>query len=126
MRRFEVGAVVALGMTTALGFVGGYIFHAVYGEARSAAVDAVYGAQEAQRVLQAYEPINTNLIIYRELDAARDLADLAALRRKHKEATLRNIESFERRVEKLELPDERRLAQPFLKEAERVRAELQN
>jgi len=126
MRRFEVGAVVAFGITTAMGFVGGYIFHAVYGEARSAAVDAVYAAQEAQRVLQAYEPINTNLSMYRELDAATSLVDLATLRRKHKDATLRSIEYFERSVEKLQLPGDRRLAQPFLEEAERVRAELQN
>ncbi len=55
---------------------------------------------------------------------AYSLEDIRRLQLKYRESTLRSISFFEARAKELELPNEKRLAQPFLQEAEKVRKEL--
>ncbi|WP_028105221.1 hypothetical protein [Pseudoduganella violaceinigra] len=124
MHNFSVSSVIAISLSTAIGFTCGYLFHASYGEARSAAGEAVWSAQATQRVLQGYEPILITSKFHNELMVARTLEDLSVLRQKYLEATLSNISSFERRASALELPKERVLAEPFLRDAEKTRREL--
>jgi 3-hydroxyisobutyrate dehydrogenase-like beta-hydroxyacid dehydrogenase len=121
MSTVSVSVVVALAAASAVGFAGGYVFHATVGTERSAARQAVFEAQSTQRVLQAFEPVIHNSQVHKELSAVQSLADAQRLTVKYKEATLRSVESFERGASQLELPRERALAVPFLQEAHRIR-----
>lgn len=125
MNRLPITTVIALALSTALGFTCGYLFHAAFGEARAAATQAVWGAQETQRVLQAYEPILITSRFHDELVAAKTSQDVDILRQKYRDATLRNISSFERQAGKLELPKDRALAEPFLEDAAKTRRYLE-
>ena len=124
MNKLTVSTTVALGLTTSLGFVCGYLFYAGFGEAHNAAAQAVFEAQEAQRVLQAYEPVLITSKFYSELAAVKSPLDAEALREKYRVATLRNINFFEKQAAKLELPKDRAIAAPLLDSAEKVRKDL--
>jgi hypothetical protein len=125
MNKFSVSTVVAIALSTTIGFTCGYLFYAYYGEARSAAVQAVWDAQATQRILQGYEPILITSKFHEELMAAKTAQDIDALRQKYRDATLANISFLERQASKLELPKERALAEPFLKDAAKRRFALE-
>lgn len=125
MNKLTVSTIVALGLSTSLGFVCGYLFYAGFGEARNIAVQTVFEAQNTQRVLQSYEPVLITSRFYTELAAVKSAQDAEVLRQKYRDATLRNISLFEKQAAKLELPKERALAAPFLDSAANVRKELE-
>ncbi len=124
MPKQPISVVVALALAASIGFVAGYVFHLGVRSEQAAARRAVFEAQSTQRVLQAYEPVVNNSIFHQELLTLRSLEDVAQLRARYKDATLRSIEYFERSAKALELPSEVRLARPFLQEAEKVRAKV--
>ena len=125
MNKLPVSIVIALALSTTLGFACGYLFYAAFGEARAAAAQAVWDARETQRVLQAYSPIVITSRFHAELVAAKTPQDLDVLRQNYRDATLRNISSFERQAGQLELLKDRALAESFLKEAAKIRRELE-
>ncbi len=57
--------------------------------------------------------------------AAKTAQDIDALRQKYRDATLANISFLVRQASKLELPKERALAEPFLKDAAKRRLALE-
>jgi len=123
-RQLSVSVVVALGLAAAIGFVGGYVFHATAGAEISAARQAVLESQATQRVLQSFEPVLINSQMHKELSAVQSLEDAKRLTAKYREATLRSIEYFEHSVGKLELPKDRALAAPFLQEVQQIRSSV--
>jgi hypothetical protein len=125
MNKLSISTVIAIAISTAIGFTCGYVFYASYGEARSAAVQAVLAVQTTERVLQGYQPILITSRFYDELKAARTPQELETLRQKYRDSTLRNISSFERQAGKFELPSERALAEPFLRDAAKIRRSLE-
>ena len=125
MDKQSVPIALALAISTSVGFACGYAFNSFYGEAHSAAAQAVFEAQATQRVLQSYEPIVITSILHKELINVKTMDDVVVLRQKYADSTVRNIDSFERQSSKLELPHDRRLAAPFLEEAATIRGEVE-
>jgi hypothetical protein len=125
MKNLTISAAVALGLATSLGSIFGYLFHAGFGESRNVAAQAVFEAKETQRVLQAYEPIFITSKFYDELASVKSIQDADALRERYRVATLRNIAFFESQAARLELPNERSLAAPFLEKAMSSRKALE-
>lgn len=125
MNKWPVPTALALAISTSVGFACGYVFYAVYGEARSAAAQAIFEAQATQRVLQSYEQIVFTSIVHQDLIKVKTMDEVEVLRRKYADSTFRNIDFFERQSSKLELPHDRRLAAPFLEEAARIRGQVE-
>jgi hypothetical protein len=126
MNKFPLPVVLALALSASVGFSCGYVFYSGYGEARSAAAQAIVDAQAAQRVLQAYEPILITSRFHEELAKIETMEGVEGLRQKYRDLTLRNISHFEQQSGKLELPNERALAAPFLEAAAKVRGEVEH
>jgi hypothetical protein len=125
MNKLPVPIALALTLSASVGFACGYIFYSSYGDARTTAQQAIFEAQATQRVLQSYEPILITSKFHQELVAVNTMEDLEALRQKYTDATLRNIDFFERQAGKLELPKERALAIPFLESAATIRGQIE-
>ena len=125
MDKFPISTVIAIALSTAIGFTCGYMFYASYGEARSAAVQAIVAVQTTERVLQEYQPISITSKFHDELKAVKTSQDLESLRLKYRDSTLQHINSFERQAGKFQLPSERALAEPFLRDAAKMRQSLE-
>jgi hypothetical protein len=125
MNRLSLPVVLALALSTSIGFACGYVFYSAFGEARTAAAQAVFGAQEAQRVFQTYETILITAKFHRELTDIKTIQDVEALRLKYREATLKNIDFFEKQAGQLALPMERTLVSQLLESAEKTRKEIE-
>lgn len=124
MPSLHISSVLSIAVAATVGFSGGYLFHAGSKPDEAAARKAVFEAQRLQRVVQAYEPVSSNLRIYRELASIQSIEDVRRLQAKYRETAIIGIVSFERSSKALELPLDRWLAEPFLQEATKVRVEL--
>ena len=124
MNRFSLSTVIAIALSTSVGFTCGYIFYASYGEARSAAIQAVVATQTTERFLERYQPILTTSKFYDELKMVTTPQELDLLRQKYRDSTLQNISLFEREVSKLDFPSHRVVAEPLLREAAKMRQQL--
>jgi hypothetical protein len=124
MRTYSVSAPVALALACAISFAAGYSFHLMFGFERKAAHQAIVEAQAFQRVMAGFEPVVTNHVVFVELTKASTVEDLKALQSKYKDSVLRASELFERQASALELPSEKRIAEPFVAEAARIKREV--
>jgi hypothetical protein len=125
MQKYVISTPIAFAIACSVSFAAGYAFHLVFGFERKAAHQAIVEAQAFQRVMAAYSPIIANHSDYLELSKIAALDEVSALREKRKENTIRSAEFFISTATALELPEERRFAEPFLQEAAKVKASLE-
>lgn len=124
MQTHNVTTPIALAIASCISFAAGYAFHLTYGFERKAAHQAIAEAQSFQRVAAAYEPIVANHSHFLELSKINTLDELNVLREKQRESTVRAAEFFIGKAASLELPEEKRFAEPFVNEATKIKASL--
>lgn len=122
MNKISLSIPLAMGLATSVGFVSGYLFYANYGEARSAAVDAVMATQDTQRVLDSYQRLMFPLEAHRRLEKVNSLADIAVLRGEYRNTILQRIDELERQVQGNEF--HKVALAPLLEDARKARKEL--
>jgi hypothetical protein len=125
MQKYNVSTPIALAIACSLSFAAGYAFHLAFGFERKAAHQAIVEAQAFQRVMAAYSPVITNHSDYLELMKVASIEEVIALREKRRESTLRSAELFIAKASALEMPEERRFAEPFVLEANKVKTSLE-
>ena len=122
MNKLSLSIPLAIALATSVGFVSGYLFYANYGEARSAAMDAVMATQDTQRVLDSYQRMMSPLEAHRRLQKVNSLADIDVLRGEYRDTALQRIDAFERQVQGHEFY--KAALAPLLEDAGKARKEL--